>query len=222
VLPGSRIPLGQRVLVDYSYQIEPRVSSQAVLFGYDVNLRMGPLRLYARGRRQESLDAPLPVDAGLPVLWDIDRSGVGFQFRLPLGPLTATAQGEDRTDRTHVGTVHMQVANAELGLRLGRRLNVNSSIGFVDQAREGNGAYHTVRQQHTVQGRITREWTVSGSVYRWLWDDLLDGEELFTGAGVRSKWSGLGQVLSLAYEWGRWEMRERDDHRVTLQVTRSF
>lgn len=91
VPPGSRIQVGETVLVSYRYRVAPQAGRSTRQLDYDVTLRRGGVSLRHRRLVRQSGDEPsrgsdAPLWAG--AAFDEARTVVEFRRRTPIGNLT--------------------------------------------------------------------------------------------------------------------------------------
>ncbi len=219
VLPGGRIAIGDLVRVSYRFRVVPDASANAFIWGYELGLRLGGIRLYVQRSRQDSQDSVPP--GVLPVLRNYDDSAVGIGVDLANRYGSISVAAEHRRQTTDVFDYTTNTLRAALGVMV--RRNLEASVRGLLMAQRG-----TEIPLDQLLGEASLEWGLSRAlrlrayVAAWNWDFGLRKED-FLGGGVGLEWNVARLTTLVRFDRLSWENGfDRLENRLYISLTRAF
>jgi len=214
-----RIAIGDLVRVSYRFRVVPDASANAFIWGYELGLRLGGIRLYVQRSRQDSQDSVPP--GVLPVLRNYDDSAVGIGVDLANRYGSISVAAEHRRQTTDVFDYTTNTLRAALGVMV--RRNLEASVRGLLMAQRG-----TEIPLDQLLGEASLEWGLSRAlrlrayVAAWNWDFGLRKED-FLGGGVGLEWNVARLTTLVRFDRLSWENGfDRLENRLYISLTRAF
>ncbi len=218
ILPGSRIAIGDTVLVDYRYLVTPTDRHSYLLASYNSQLSIAGLQLflYRTLRDGQILEGP-----GLGFA-ESDDSRIGLRWRRSARATTLELLAERRDyEVTDFRSISYLMRGA-FSRALGERVNV---------ALTASGSRSTAQQQRItlVSTNLVLRWIPASTlrlqtqIGTWHWTQQGAASERFIGGGVTAEWR-IGLVDAVArYDHNRWRIEfSRVENRLSVQLVRRF
>jgi hypothetical protein len=180
LLPGGRIQTGETVLVDYQFRLVPGGSARALVWGYQVNLDVGRVRLFHNRSAEDGLEeVPEDVFGGLR---DYDDRLYGARLQLPFSFGSFNANAEYHSTRTDTIETRSKIVGSALRLNLARGVSIGLS-GSISAQRGRDLSLDILRSQSSLEWNVVRNLNVQAAVRYWSWREP-DQRTDFLGGGI--------------------------------------
>jgi hypothetical protein len=180
LLPGGRIQPGETVLVDYQFRLVPGGSARALVWGYQLGLDVGPVRLFHNRSVEDGLEE-VPEDV-FGNLRDYDDRLFGGTLQLPFSFGSFNANAEYHSIRTNTLETRSKVVGSALQLLPGRGVRVGLS-GSLSAQRGNDLSVDILRAQSSLEWNVARNLAVRAAVTYWSWREP-DQRTDFLGGGI--------------------------------------
>jgi hypothetical protein len=217
LLPGGRVQVGDTVLVDYEFRLIPTASGRTLTWGYNLNLGMGPLRLYHDRSVRDDLDeAPEVV---LPALRDLDQRLYGATLELPFSFGSLSARAEYRASESSTYSNRSKVVGGALRVDPTRRLTVSIRSELSAQ-RSADYSLDILRTDAILEWSALRGLDVRAGVRHWNWDEP-DRNNSFLGGEVAVTARLRQLTLEAGFDRLKWTNgSDRTESRVYVSLVR--